>query len=84
MNCCEDIGGSKFSFFCRAVSWFIEMGAGDKPFRRLHNVADKETTVTFYYAPNLMSILQLVDNKNEILVETDGKREGVDFVLPSL
>ena len=49
-----------------------------------HAAIYEETTNNVPYAPNVLSFKELVDKAKELLTETDGRKEGVYFLVPSL
>ena len=60
----------------------MDTGTGAHPQR--HAAVDEETTNNVSYAPNVLSVQELVDKSKELLTKIDGKKEGVDFLVPSL
>ena len=60
----------------------MDTGTGYHQWR--HSEKDEETTNNVLYAPNVLSVQEMVDKAKELITETDGKKEGVDFIVPSL
>ena len=74
LNCRGNTDGSKFSFFWSTADQVVGMyeWAGYHKWR--YAAADEEITRKFSYAPNVMSILQLVGKTKYLLIETDEKK----------
>ena len=49
-----------------------------------HAVSDEEITNNVLYAPNVLSVQELMDKAKELLTKTNGKKEDVDFLVPYL
>ena len=60
------------------------MDTGTVSHQRRHAAVDEETTNNILYAPNVFSVQELVEKANELLTKTDGKKEGVGFLVPSI
>ena len=75
---------SKLSVFWGAVDRVVETNTDTGAHTRRNALADEEITNKVLYASNLLSIQELMDMAKEPLTNTDGKKEGVGFLVPSL
>ena len=83
-NCRGNTEKSKFYVFWGAVAWVIEIDNGTGAYKRRHAAEDKETNNNVSYAPNVLSIQELMDKAKYILTKKYGIKEGVDFIVPYL
>ena len=83
-NCHGNTDETNFSVLWIAASLVIDMDTGTGDHQRRHTELDKEKTNNFSYAPNVLSVQELVDKEKELLPKTDGKKQGVDFLVPYL
>ena len=60
------------------------MDTGTRTHQQRHVEVYEETTNNVSYVPNVLSVQELMYKAKEILTETDGKKEGVDFFVPYL
>ena len=60
------------------------MDTGTGSHQQRHAAVDEKTTNKVSYAPNIFSVQELVEKAKELINETDGKKKGVDFLVPSL
>ena len=58
----------------------MDTSTGDH--KRLHSAPDEEKTNKVLYEQNVLSVQELIDKAKEILTKIDGKKEGVDFLVP--
>ena len=72
------------SVFWSAAAWVVETDTGTRDYNRRHATADEETTNNVLYAPNVLSVQELMDKAKELLTKTNGKKEDVDFLVPYL
>ena len=72
------------SVFWSAAAQVIKMDTFTVSHQRRQAAVDEETTNNVSYAPNVLSVQELVDKAKGILIETDAKKGGVDFLVPSL
>ena len=77
-------GNTHDTIFWSAPDWVIDMDTGTGSHQRRNAAVYEETTNKILYAPYVLSVKKLVDKAKELLTETDAKKEGVDFLLPSL
>ena len=84
LNCCGNTEKNKLSVFWSATSRVIDMDTCTGAHNRLHATADEETTNNVFYAPNVLSVQELMDKAKELLTKTNGKKEDVDFLVPYL
>ena len=62
----------------------IEMDKVTGAHKWRHAAGDQEITNNVLYAPNMLSIKELTDKAKQFPTKTYGKKEGVDFLVPSL
>ena len=75
---------SKLTVFWSAVAQVVETDTGTGAHMLRHAAVDEERTNKILYAPNVLSIQELMDTAKEPLTKTDEKKEGVGFLVPSL
>ena len=80
-KCCGSTDKNKFSVFWSAAAWVIETDTGTGSHTRLHVETDEETTDNFLYAPNVISIQELMGREKDLITRIDGKKEGVGFLV---
>ena len=83
-NCHGNKDETYFSVLWSAAARVIEMYIGTGDHQKRHTAVYEETTHNVSYAPNVFSVQELVDDAKELLTKRDGKKTGVDFLVPSL
>ena len=81
-NCCRNTDKSKNYLFWSAVDRVIEIYTGTGAHNRRHATSYEGTTNIISYAPNLLSIQELMEKEKELITEKYRKKEGVDFLVP--
>ena len=62
-----------FSVFWSAAAWVVDMNTVTRDHNLRHAVSDEEITNNFLYAPNVLSVQELMDKAKELFTKTDGK-----------
>ena len=83
-NCHGNADETNVSILWSASARVIETDTGTGAHQLIHAAVDEETTKNVSYVPNMLSVKELVDKAKDLLTKIDGKKEGVDFLVPSL
>ena len=71
----ENTEKSEFSVFWSKSALVIDMDTCIGAHKRRHAAADEEKNNSVIYAPNVLSIQELMDKAKNLLTKTDGKKE---------
>ena len=72
-NCRGNTKRGKFSGFWSAAARVVDVDTGTGAHKRLYAASYEKTTNNFLYAPNVLSVQELMDKAKELLTKTDGK-----------